>query len=656
MDIRIETLTGTVFELKVSPFEPIGAIKWKLQMVEEIPFQQQRLIWKEQCLEDDFCLYDYGIPDGATLKLVLAIRGGPINTRKSESPEGMDTEMKEMEEFLEMNQDEIMSTLGLKDNKRMKLLVFVEGDQLSFYRVQEEEPRHEKAKTRQEEATEKLERARENLNTKDKMKVLKAKLSKVKREKESTSNESDNYKIEETIESDKLDSINTDDKLLNRKWSKTKKSIEKLETKAPIFPSIYPYLVKNEQNSPDKASSQNYTSGEKYKEAGAGPSSGDGQAGYLSAKSSSNKYEGTSLLLPKIAAKKERKTTPQISQRTKLPQIHEQTNTHHFETVKSAPKQILSSAFQENRTIQDQDFLKQIGSEVVSNLKQHPNTRSMGKQINRLASNTTNSRPPSMRPETKSPPPAWQQCLLTPLRAPTKSPSIIIDDTLKSPLDCLTSCEPTPQPTLMKPTWNLSLMQGNNSSAISPHMAPTKSQEEEIEAILQEALEEGLFETVEQCQSYRRELVFQSQMIEASNEDLNKQQKEMRLESKSKRIPPKSGRKSSEKNKQKSNISLTATEDKFDQRKPSHNLLPQITRRDQSKAHLTSSKKKKKKCPVCHKKLKLAETYLCRCGYSFCSVHRYPESHPCSFDYKTEGRRMLEKNNPMVIAPKLPKI
>ena len=35
-------------------------------------------------LEDDYCLHDYSIHDGATLKLVLAMRGGPINTRRSE--------------------------------------------------------------------------------------------------------------------------------------------------------------------------------------------------------------------------------------------------------------------------------------------------------------------------------------------------------------------------------------------------------------------------------------------------------------------------------------------------------------------------------------------------------------------------------------------
>lgn len=50
-----------------------------------IPIAQQHLIWQSMELEDDYCLHDYSIHDGATLKLVLAMRGGPINTRRSES-------------------------------------------------------------------------------------------------------------------------------------------------------------------------------------------------------------------------------------------------------------------------------------------------------------------------------------------------------------------------------------------------------------------------------------------------------------------------------------------------------------------------------------------------------------------------------------------
>lgn len=45
-----------------------------------------------------------------------------------------------------------------------------------------------------------------------------------------------------------------------------------------------------------------------------------------------------------------------------------------------------------------------------------------------------------------------------------------------------------------------------------------------------------------------------------------------------------------------------------------------------------------------------------RCGNTFCATHRYAEVHGCTYDYKNEGRKLIEQNNPVVAAPKLPKI
>lgn len=78
---------------------------------------------------------------------------------------------------------------------------------------------------------------------------------------------------------------------------------------------------------------------------------------------------------------------------------------------------------------------------------------------------------------------------------------------------------------------------------------------------------------------------------------------------------------------------------------PSHRLPP-----------VKAKKKATKRCYVCGKKTGLATSYICRCGNNFCATHRYAESHDCSFDYKTEGRKLLEQSNPVVSAPKLPKI
>ncbi len=58
----------------------------------------------------------------------------------------------------------------------------------------------------------------------------------------------------------------------------------------------------------------------------------------------------------------------------------------------------------------------------------------------------------------------------------------------------------------------------------------------------------------------------------------------------------------------------------------------------------------------CRKRLNITNGFGCRCQHVFCAKHRHPEVHACTFDYKEEGRKMLEKANPIVTFPKLPKI
>lgn len=74
---------------------------------------------------------------------------------------------------------------------------------------------------------------------------------------------------------------------------------------------------------------------------------------------------------------------------------------------------------------------------------------------------------------------------------------------------------------------------------------------------------------------------------------------------------------------------------------------------------LVSTKKQstvRSRCAVCRKRLNITNVYTCRCEKHFCATHRYSELHNCTFDYKTDGRKILEQTNPLVTAPKLPKI
>lgn len=66
--------------------------------------------------------------------------------------------------------------------------------------------------------------------------------------------------------------------------------------------------------------------------------------------------------------------------------------------------------------------------------------------------------------------------------------------------------------------------------------------------------------------------------------------------------------------------------------------------------------KKKSRCGECNKRLNITNIYNCRCGKIFCSQHRYSEVHRCSYDYKMEGKKILEQQNPRVTAEKVSRI
>jgi hypothetical protein len=61
------------------------------------------------------------------------------------------------------------------------------------------------------------------------------------------------------------------------------------------------------------------------------------------------------------------------------------------------------------------------------------------------------------------------------------------------------------------------------------------------------------------------------------------------------------------------------------------------------------------RCFQCNKKVGLTG-FGCRCGNTFCSVHRYSDKHDCSFDYKAAGREEIKTANPVVNAEKVARI
>ena len=66
-------------------------------------------------------------------------------------------------------------------------------------------------------------------------------------------------------------------------------------------------------------------------------------------------------------------------------------------------------------------------------------------------------------------------------------------------------------------------------------------------------------------------------------------------------------------------------------------------------------KVKKKRCPVCNKKLGLMP-FTCKCGLDFCVSHIQPELHNCSYDHKTDAKQLLNNRMIKVVNEKIEKI
>ncbi|KAF6999667.1 hypothetical protein CFC21_015660 [Triticum aestivum] len=69
-------------------------------------------------------------------------------------------------------------------------------------------------------------------------------------------------------------------------------------------------------------------------------------------------------------------------------------------------------------------------------------------------------------------------------------------------------------------------------------------------------------------------------------------------------------------------------------------------------AEATAKKAAPTRCMACKKKVGLLG-FACRCGGTFCSLHRYVDGHACGFDYKKVGREQIAQQNPLVAPSKL---
>lgn len=136
LELWIETLAGTAFEIKVSPNDTIMAIKSKIQSVEGIPVSQQHLLYNLEELDNSASIRDYSIQNGATLKLVLSMRGGPISTKRL--PPVDEIAWRELQELMSVTRKEDLFE-KLPSGSRVTVLVFRDGDQVNLLKVVENE-------------------------------------------------------------------------------------------------------------------------------------------------------------------------------------------------------------------------------------------------------------------------------------------------------------------------------------------------------------------------------------------------------------------------------------------------------------------------------------------------------------------------------------
>lgn len=625
MELYIETLTGTAFELRVSPFETIMSVKAKIQRLEGIPISHQHLIWQSIELEDDFCLHDYNIHSGATLKLVLAMRGGPINTRRIPVE---DSALREMAEYMEANREEILDKLPGQSN--VTLLVFREGDKLNFFRVVEPRPDgsplsetfspvyniqdDEEEEEDGDEEEPKNEKTVENLKLKEKMDQLRVNMEKISLTKKKKHEKTPGHMVPTGVSRARLPGLASAPRSQSATLSQT---LNKNMCLPPVGIPC-PQLIEMD-GSPGAASAYTVTL--------------DPLAQLAAAAADTEPFLATtSNILPtKVTEIKTVNTSNRDSAAAEV-------DTKRPKSVRSDD---VSGAEGGLVATTASTLTSVVGNADVSPITSYPtvaSTSSLRRNLLRLGGFSDN-----------------QQHLGSSAR---RRETISLLETLQE------------SRSVNHPAYS----GGGDESGKMPGKRKVSERWEANSGFKNVAADDDQFKhspipsrkdyvldlrpsTIARRKEFALEGLSSSEartmsgiLRQASIEKIGSSHIGSIVGSASKsRLTnfciPESGRISTPENRMVSarlqRVSATGERHRIS---PTHRLPP------------VKAKKKQKRCCLCGKKTGLATSYQCRCGNNFCASHRYAESHDCTFDYKTEGRKLLEQSNPLVSAPKLPKI
>ncbi|XP_053202740.1 AN1-type zinc finger protein 4-like [Panonychus citri] len=581
--IYVETFSGTTFEIQILPQETIYCLKMKLQEDEGIQASQQHLIWQGEELKDDLTLEEYGIGFGAILRLVLQLRGGPLNPPIQLSSSNPDNQSDNLFHYsnniltrssTDDDEDSGCPIVGQDDgNSQLTngIVIFQDGNEIKMYSP---------GKQRRSQVTTGTD-DRSSIGSADPLGMITTEsLIDKARASEQRQRENDALRV-------KMREIQTKMKSLALKRCKNLPGTNLIKL---------PLIVDNNSHGLPPLTSSTLTTAPKL---------------------ITNGLDGDTIKTPGLTF------PPLLTKST--------TTTTTISSSSSSSLSSLSSSFKCPVTLsplvknwdlpveqQEKQELRRAQSKLIEQLtrKNYQSKRFSGNMIRRRFSiqginfnhhETINSSGLS----SSSPPSALV---------------VKLDDNDDD------DQRPKTSPFIKLNEDNCSTLLVNQSNCSQLSSQPLINGQSKIN------------NTLEDNNDYQQ---LSTSLIDQSTNQSADQLKSM-------------SRKGSTNN-------LTIS--KIDQSKSEPNQgkfrkESQLTNKTKSKTlppvgkskSKTINGKSKNRCFTCNKRLGLATKYDCRCGQMFCTVHRYSEAHDCSHDYKSEGRRLIALNNPVIKAPKLPKI
>ncbi|CAM4580751.1 unnamed protein product [Lepidochelys olivacea] len=690
MELFIETLTGTCFELRVAPFETVISVKAKIQRLEGIPVSQQHLIWNNVELEDDYCLNDYNISEGCTLKLVLAMRGGPINTRRVP----VEDPIREMAEYMDPSRDEVWEKGP--SNKQVTFLVYREGDQLNFFRVVDRgdgtlTPLSESLSggsvynlyaddDEESEASPSGQQIIENSITMNKMKLLKAKMENMNLSKKPKKTVKVKPRPPMTPRPSSSSAAAARHRFLrvlphigqsclpppgnsypSESSQNALSALATLATAGRTMPSITSDFLKEDDNWESTSRSQSVNSIRLPPKIS--------RVELENAKLSTNNFLPPVPSLPTNSKKAlENVTSTNENDPVLNPHL---TNVELCATEdKLLPETDAFALLAEANTAEQYSELYGIGKlnpelglseggEESKAVEQH------SKPITNLLSATT-MEAGLLNTRELSPP---KNTLLSPLRysAQMAHHSSLKPQTQPKCFE-VSNLRPAASPNLLRSLEVRNLADSSfprttrfrGVKVDSPGKRPdiiSKIEARDITEVANKASKEpvGSVNNLEFLASLARSTSRESLQnscgtgrFRTSGIALPTNLQRFQEESFRKASPPDEAAEyflSAHGLGMNGNVAASG---KRVAGEATH--LPPVNGSMQTKKRTT------KHCFLCGKKTGLATSYECRCGNNFCATHRYAETHTCTYDYKSAGRRYLQETNPVVSAPKLPKI